>query len=620
MFRAELGLREIAMCAALRALIVACLLVPALLLASATAEAETRTLKLYYIHTKERAEITFKRNGRYDQAGLKKLNRFLRDWRRNEPTKMDPKLFDVLWEAYQLVGARDYIHVVSAYRSPATNEMLRRTRGGQAKKSQHTVGKAIDFYIPGVKLAKLREVGFKLQGGGVGYYPKSGSPFVHFDTGNVRAWPRMSRKELSRVFPNGKTLHLPPDGKPLPGYKQALAEYKARKSRGDATADVKGRRFRSTAPATATARSGGTDGKDGNGKSLVAAIFGGGNDNEAQAPARRQPAPAQAARPAAPVVPEPETPGTVIASLSASETPLPVSAPRARPIIPLGDNRPLIADRPVALASANRAVPRPLALVPDNAGATPVALVPSLEKQKRPGRRSASEIEAALNGVPSENALARSTIGTIMTSAKPVAAPRQDRPVLPIPIPAPRRPVPAQPEVQVASLPVPALRDRLSDAVDAPKTAVVPAIRPAQSGTPVTALAPNADARIRAAYDSGVVTTAKTARPEAAPAPIVAPAARLASADEIDPARFGSWTTSSISITDHGRAGERPAFIQNALREAPTAVYADGFQHLPPPDPQRFSGKAVTFLAVARFAGGKGGDGQPLTLQIPANN
>ena len=68
--------------------------------AAAAARAETRTLKLYFIHTKERAEITFKRNGRYDQAGLKKINRFLRDWRRNEPTRMDPRLLEAAKDLY----------------------------------------------------------------------------------------------------------------------------------------------------------------------------------------------------------------------------------------------------------------------------------------------------------------------------------------------------------------------------------------------------------------------------------------------------------------------------------------------------------------------------------------
>ena len=170
------------------------------------ASAETRSLKLYFIHTGEKAEIVFKRNGRYDQAGLRKINHFLRDWRRNEPTKMDPRLLDLVWEAYRPVGARDYIHVVCGYRSPATNSMLRSRSKGVAKKSQHMLGKAMDFYIPGVSLKKLREIGLKMQGGGVGYYPRSGSPFVHMDVGNVRHWPRMSRQELVALFPNGKTL------------------------------------------------------------------------------------------------------------------------------------------------------------------------------------------------------------------------------------------------------------------------------------------------------------------------------------------------------------------------------------------------------------------------------
>ena len=197
----------------------------AVALAPSQAAAETRTLKLYFIHTKERAEITYKKNGRYVQSGLNQINRFLRDWRRNEPTKMDPRLLDLVWQVYQDVGGRDYIHVVSAYRSPATNSMLRgRSRSsGVAKKSQHMLGKAMDFYIPGVRLASLRASALKYQSGGVGYYPRSGSPFVHLDVGNVRHWPRMSRKELLAVFPRGNTIHIPSDGKPLPGYQQALA-------------------------------------------------------------------------------------------------------------------------------------------------------------------------------------------------------------------------------------------------------------------------------------------------------------------------------------------------------------------------------------------------------------
>ncbi|TJX77440.1 MAG: DUF882 domain-containing protein, partial [Mesorhizobium sp.] len=102
--------------------------------------AETRALRIQHLHTGEKAEIVFKRDGRYDQAGLKKINFMLRDWRRNEPTRMDPRLLDLVWQAYRASGSTAYIHVVSAYRSPATNAMLRGRSKGVARESQHMVG------------------------------------------------------------------------------------------------------------------------------------------------------------------------------------------------------------------------------------------------------------------------------------------------------------------------------------------------------------------------------------------------------------------------------------------------------------------------------------------------
>ena len=243
------------------------------------AAAETRSLKLYFLHTKERATITYKKNGRYMSSGLKKVNRFLRDWRRNEPTKMDPRLLDLLWEVYRASGSKKHIHVVSAYRSPQTNAMLRRRSKGVASKSQHMLGRAMDFYIPDVKLSKLRRISMKAQVGGVGYYPRSGSPFIHLDVGSVRSWPRMSRKELAGVFPKGKTLHLPKDGKPLPGYKQAMADYKSRVS----SKEIK----------IAGKRSSG-------GGNLLAGIFGGNRDRDEEKPARTRTRRAVASAPAAP--------------------------------------------------------------------------------------------------------------------------------------------------------------------------------------------------------------------------------------------------------------------------------------------------------------------------------
>jgi uncharacterized protein YcbK (DUF882 family) len=190
----------------------------------AVANGDTRTLSLYHNHTRESLTITFRRNGRYDPRALEQLNWFLRDWRRDEPTRMDPRLFDTLWEVYREVRSNEPIHVNSAYRSPATNSMLRRRSSGVAKNSQHMHGKAIDFYLPDVPIARIRAVGMRLQDGGVGYYPSAYTPFVHLDVGSVRAWPRMTRDQLVRLFPDGKTVHIPADGEPLPRYEEARAE------------------------------------------------------------------------------------------------------------------------------------------------------------------------------------------------------------------------------------------------------------------------------------------------------------------------------------------------------------------------------------------------------------
>ena len=110
------------------------------------------------------------------------------------------------------------------YRSPSTNAMLRRRSEGVARYSQHILGRAMDFFIPGVPLEAVREIGLRLARGGVGFYPESGSPFVHMDVGGIRMWPRMTHEQLVHVFPDGRTVQIPIDGKPLAGYALALAD------------------------------------------------------------------------------------------------------------------------------------------------------------------------------------------------------------------------------------------------------------------------------------------------------------------------------------------------------------------------------------------------------------
>jgi uncharacterized protein YcbK (DUF882 family) len=230
------------------------LLVSAGSVQDASALGETRTLSFHHTHSEEDLTVTFKRNGRYDEAALQELNHYLRDWRTQGQTTMDRHLFDILWEVYRDVDGKKPIQIVSSYRSPATNAMLRRRSKGVARFSQHMLGHAMDFFIPDVPLEQIRFAGLRLQRGGVGFYPTSGSPFVHLDTGNIRHWPRMTHDQLVRVFPDGRTVHVPSDGNPLPGYQLALNDIEKRDN-GDT----------------------GSSGKP----SLLAALFGGkSNDDE----------------------------------------------------------------------------------------------------------------------------------------------------------------------------------------------------------------------------------------------------------------------------------------------------------------------------------------------------
>lgn len=176
---------------------------------------DLRTLTIFNVNTKETTSVTYKKDGAYIPAGLEKLNYVMRDWRRKQPTKMDPELFDLMWEMHQELGSQKPIHLISGYRSRRTNNRLRRRRGGQARNSRHILGKAADIHFPDVTVKQLRNSALVRERGGVGYYPTSKIPFVHVDTDRVRHWPRLPRQELAALFPSGKTKHVPRDGRPI---------------------------------------------------------------------------------------------------------------------------------------------------------------------------------------------------------------------------------------------------------------------------------------------------------------------------------------------------------------------------------------------------------------------
>lgn len=145
-----------------------------------------RMLKFFHTHTGDSLQVVYFRQDEYDNEAFDQLKVFLADWRNGKEHEIDPQLIDILWELQQVTGSNNTWEVISAYRSPETNEMLRSRSSGVARNSQHLLGTAIDVRLRGMELEVLRDQAKSLKLGGVGYYSKSN--FVHVDTGRVRYW------------------------------------------------------------------------------------------------------------------------------------------------------------------------------------------------------------------------------------------------------------------------------------------------------------------------------------------------------------------------------------------------------------------------------------------------
>ncbi len=174
-----------------RAVLLPCLGVAAAVMLFAPERAvsiDERRLSFYHTHTDERLDVVYARGGEYLDEGLKEIAAFLADFRTDDHRPMDPELLDFLYDLREAVGSGETYEVISAYRSPQTNEMLRQrsSSSGVATQSQHMVGKAIDVRLRGVALDKLHNTAIEMQRGGVGYYPDSN--FIHLDTARVRRW------------------------------------------------------------------------------------------------------------------------------------------------------------------------------------------------------------------------------------------------------------------------------------------------------------------------------------------------------------------------------------------------------------------------------------------------
>lgn len=145
-----------------------------------------RTLQFFNTHTREQIEVNYYKDGRYDRDAVASVNTILRDHRTGEVHPIDLRLLDLLHAIRTKVGQESCLHVISGYRSPATNAQLRHRSRGVARKSLHMLGQAADIRIPGTSTGMIRKIALGMRRGGVGYYPKS--DFVHVDIGPVRSW------------------------------------------------------------------------------------------------------------------------------------------------------------------------------------------------------------------------------------------------------------------------------------------------------------------------------------------------------------------------------------------------------------------------------------------------
>ena len=145
-----------------------------------------RELSFYNTHTSEKLSAAFWSDGSYLDDGIEEISWILRDHRAGIANPMDPKLLELLHQLQAKVEHQGEFHIISGYRSPATNNMLNKKSSGVAKRSYHMLGKAIDVRLPGFDTSNLHKAAIALKGGGVGYYANSN--FVHLDVGRVRYW------------------------------------------------------------------------------------------------------------------------------------------------------------------------------------------------------------------------------------------------------------------------------------------------------------------------------------------------------------------------------------------------------------------------------------------------
>lgn len=147
---------------------------------------ERKRLSLYNVYSHEELDIQYWKDGQYIPEALEKISHIFRDSRTGKVHTIHTELLDLLFSVQEKLKCTEPFHIVSGYRTPRSNALLRRHQKGVAKNSLHMYGKAVDIRLPGYNLRTLRRTAMSFRSGGVGYYPSS--KFIHVDVGDVRYW------------------------------------------------------------------------------------------------------------------------------------------------------------------------------------------------------------------------------------------------------------------------------------------------------------------------------------------------------------------------------------------------------------------------------------------------
>ncbi|QDY68997.1 YcbK family protein [Qingshengfaniella alkalisoli] len=149
---------------------------------------DVRRLRMYSGRTGESIDMIYWVDGKYIKPAMDEISTFMRDWRQNSVKPIDYRTMDVMAAAHGLLDIDEPYMMLSGYRSPQTNAMLRSRSSGVARNSLHMKGQAADLRVNGRSVSQIASAAAACKAGGVGRYSRSN--FVHMDCGPIRTWGR----------------------------------------------------------------------------------------------------------------------------------------------------------------------------------------------------------------------------------------------------------------------------------------------------------------------------------------------------------------------------------------------------------------------------------------------